>query len=96
MGRICDRLRGGNLSTLDGYDRVVRVEEEGDGKVFQLEERWLSSGVKYEDELESTGPRFEVSSHSRDCIALVVSGEGEWEWRGRKALTRSDSLWRRR
>ena len=81
---------------MDGYDGVVGVEEEGDGEAFQLEESWFPSGVKYEDELESTGPGFEVSSHSRDCIALIVSGESEWERRGRKASTRSDSLWRRR
>ena len=81
---------------MDGYDGVVGVEEEGDGEAFQLEESWLSSGVKYEDELESTGPGFEVSGHSRDCIASVVLGEGEREWRGRKASTRLGSLWRRR
>ena len=89
-------MTGGNLSTLDSYDGVVGVEEEGDGEMFQFEESWLSSGVKYKDELESTGPGFEVSSHSRDCIASVVSGEGEREWRGCKASTRSDSLWWRR
>ena len=89
-------MTGGNLSTLDSYDGVVGVEEEGDGKAFQLEESRFSSGVKYEDKLESTGPGFEVSSHSRDCIASIVSWEGERERRGRKASTRSDSLWRRR
>ena len=89
-------MTGGNLSTLDGHDGVVGVEEEGDGEAFQLEESRFSSGVKYEDELESTGPGFEVSSHSRDHIASIVSGEGEWERRGHKASTRSDSLWWRR
>ena len=81
---------------MNSYNGVVRVEEEGDGKMFQFKERWLSSGVKYEDELESTGPGFEVSSHSRDCIASIFSGEGEQERRGRKASMRLDSLWRRR
>ena len=70
---------GGNWSTLDSYDGVVGVEEEGDGETFQLEECWFSSGVKYDNELESTGPWDELSSDSRDWVTSVCSGEGEWE-----------------
>ena len=88
---MCNGLDRGNLSTLDGYNRVVRVEEEGDSETFQFEEHWLSSGVKCNSELESTGSRLKVSSHSRDCVALVFSGEGEQEWGQCKASTRLDS-----
>ena len=77
---MCDRLDRGNLSTLDCYNGVVRVEEEGDSKVFQFKEHWLSSRVKYEDELESTGPCDGLSSDSRDWVTLVFPWDGEREW----------------
>ena len=59
------------FSTLYCNYSVVWVEEEGDGNAFQLDESWGSSGVKYEDELESTGPGDELASDSRNCKTSV-------------------------
>jgi hypothetical protein len=66
---------------LDGDYRVVRVEEEADDKSVQFIHCWLSSGVKYDKELESAGPGLEESSNSSDGITSVCSGESEREGR---------------